>query len=113
MAGIVITARVHIAMTMASIPTPAVMLTIPCMAPLAPIATMMVAHVITAAIIVENKQAISRIPKLFVPAAAKAYIIKSIAIVAVIIAFERAIGIAIIIAVALIIIAKARFIIAT
>lgn len=78
----------------------------------APVAAVVVIHVIATAAPVENVEAIAGIPVILIPAAAIADIVEPAAIVAVIIAVERAVWIAviaiIIIAVAIVIIAKAN-----
>jgi hypothetical protein len=72
---------------------------------------MVVVHVIAPAATVENIEAVAGIPVILIPAAAKTDVIETAAIVAVIIAVERAVGIAaiaiVIIAIAIIIITKA------
>ena len=77
----------------------------------------MIVHLVPLAATVENVEAIAGIPVILIPTATIAYVVKAAAIVAVIIAVERAIRIAIIaiiiiiavviIAIAIVIIAKA------
>jgi hypothetical protein len=86
----------------------ATMLAIPIVPLPAPIAAMMIVHIVTAAKAIENEQAIAGIPIILVPAAAIAYVVETAAIVAVIIAIKLAVWIAIGIAIAIIIIAKAN-----
>lgn len=91
--------------------TAAMMFAIPFMTLATPIATMMIVHLVPFAATVEDVKSIARIPVILIPAAAIAYVVETAAIVAVIIAVERAIGIAaiavVIIAIAIVIIAKA------
>jgi hypothetical protein len=88
---------------------------IPALATVTPIAAMVIAHVETATIIVEHIIAVARIPIAVIPATTEAYVVKAIAVVAVIIAVERGIWIAVIVIVTIAIagIAKACVINAT
>jgi hypothetical protein len=84
-------------MVASAIMMPFAILAVPMVPPLTPIATMMVAHCMAPPIIVEEIIAVAGIPIAVIPTAAKAYIVKAAAVVAVIIAVIAAIGITIII----------------
>jgi hypothetical protein len=60
---------------------------------------MAVVHVVPTAIVIKDVIAVTGIPKTVVPTAAKADVVKAIAIVAVVIAVKRGIGIAVVIVV--------------
>jgi hypothetical protein len=92
-----------IAATPAMVPVPPVTL-------VAPIAAMVIAHIVPTAVIVEDMITIAGVPVTVIPAAAKTYVIKAVTAVTGIIAVEWCIGIAVIIAIAAIIIAKAHVI---
>jgi hypothetical protein len=94
----------------AAIAAPTVIFTIPLIAALAPIAAVMIAHIVATAIIVEQVIAIARIPVAVIPATAEAYVIKAIAAVAIIIAVIGAVRVAVIIAVAIVIIAQTHIV---
>ena len=91
--------------------TIAMMFAIPFVTLATPIATMMIVHLVPFAATVEDVKSIARIPVILIPATAIAYVVETAAIVAIIIAVERAVGIAaiavVIIAIAIVIIAKA------
>lgn len=104
--------------TIVIVATPAIMAAIvpvPALPLVAPIAAVAVVHVLPATIIIEDIIAVAGIPETVIPAAAKADVVKAIAIVAVIIAIKLGIRIAVVIIVAIAIagIAKAYIINAT
>jgi hypothetical protein len=90
-AAAIMTAAIMIASTM--------VLPIPAMAAVAPIAAVMVVHGMAISATIKDIITVSRIPIILIPAAAKTDIVKAIAAVAGIIAVERRVGVAVIIAI--------------
>jgi hypothetical protein len=74
-----------------------------------PITAVIVAHRIAASDIIEQVEAVTRIPEIIIPAAAKAYIIKAVAVIALVVTVISAVWITVVtvIIIAIVIIAVA------
>ena len=79
---------------------PTAVFAVPAVAAFAPVTTVAVAHIVALTIIVEQEEAVTRIPQIVIPAAAITNVGIAVAIVAVVITIERAVRIAVIIAAA-------------